>query len=235
MLRALLNLGCFRSMIRGEACVFRKEGPCRDPDRRRHGAAATRLVCGRRKESSSPFSMPTMRTRPKSLETQVALPRSRPEAAMLYAPTLWWYPGAERPLRGERLGVEPGRVYPPPELAVRILLRHEGAIPCTCAVLVRRDAALAVGGFEQEFRLYEDQTLWAKLFVRYPVLVAGRPTARYRQHDASTSAEAARKGEYHDWRRHDAEARFLEWFLSYYSRTGVLIRFAQALNRALAP
>jgi hypothetical protein len=103
-------------------------------------------------------------------------------------------------------------------------------------VLIRRAAALAVGGFEQDFTLYEDQTLWAKLFVRYPVLIAGRPTARYRQHDASTSAEATRKGEYHHWRQHEAEARFLEWFVAYSTGAGPADpALARALNRALGP
>jgi hypothetical protein len=55
-----------------------------------------------------------------------------------------------------------------------------------------------------------EQTLWAKLFVRHPVLIADRPTARYRQHEASTSAQAARKT---TRGKTSPEARFLEWFV----------------------
>ena len=229
-----------RSPAIAQACALTDPDRIRlltHPDRRRHGAAAARNLGLRHARGEFiGFLDADDAYEPDKLEAEAALLYSRPDAAMLYGPTLWWYPGTQRPVRPERLGLEPGRVYPPPELAIRILLRHEGAIPCTCAVLIRRAAALTVGGFEQNFRLYEDQTLWAKLFVRHPVLIAGRPTARYRQHEASTSAEAARKGEYHDWRQHEAEARFLEWFVSYNASAGIADPdLARALDRALAP
>ena len=207
------------------------------PDHGRHGAAAARnLGIERSRGEFVGFLDADDLYGPDKLAVELALLRTRPEAAMLYGPTLWWYPGSRRPERLEKLGVEPGRIYPPPELAIRILLRHEGAVPCTCAVLIQRAAAVATKGFEQDFRLYEDQTFWAKLFVRYPVLVADRPSARYRQHEASTSAQARQAGEYHIWRQHRAEARFLEWFAAHIAAHDPNDPdLARELERALAP
>jgi glycosyltransferase involved in cell wall biosynthesis len=157
---------------------------------------------------------------PHKLESEVRLLRSMPEAAMLYAPTIWWYPGGERRDKIDKLGVSPGEIYRPPVLAADILLRHRGDVPCICSALIRRSALGEVGGFEESFRLYEDQTLWGKLFLRYSVLVSARPASRYRQHAASTSARAQCGGEYHPWRRHAAERRFLEWLQSYSTSLG---------------
>jgi glycosyltransferase involved in cell wall biosynthesis len=152
---------------------------------------------------------------PDKLETEIPVLRSMPDVAMLYGPTRWWYP--ERPRRDwvEKPGVRTDAVHKPPHLATHLMLRRQGNPPCTCAVLVRAAVASAVGGFESSLRLYEDQTLWAKVFLRYSVFVSSRATARYRQHESSASARAQRAGEYHPWRMHAAEQRFLEWLKSY--------------------
>jgi glycosyltransferase involved in cell wall biosynthesis len=142
------------------------------------------------------------------------------DAAMLYGPTRWSYEGSSRRDEVEWPGVPAGRVYPPPELLRRILLSQEGHIPCTCGVLIRREAALSVGGFEEGFRLYEDQSLWAKLFLRFPVYVSPLCQARYRQHEASSSSAAQRAGEYHPTRPHPAGLAFLEWLQGYVREAG---------------
>jgi glycosyltransferase involved in cell wall biosynthesis len=134
-----------------------------------------------------------------------------PDAAMLYAPALWRWEDGRRADRVDRIGIEVGRVHPSPELSWRILLERQGDVPCTCAVLIRREAAAACGGFEEGFRLYEDQTLWAKLFLRHGTLVSPTVQSIYRQHAASTSAAAERNGEYDFWRPHPAQRQFLEW------------------------
>ncbi|HEX6102796.1 MAG TPA: glycosyltransferase [Alphaproteobacteria bacterium] len=134
-----------------------------------------------------------------------------PDAAMLYAPALWRWEDGRRADRVDRIGIAVGRVHPAPELSWRILLERQGDVPCTCAVLIRREAAAACGGFEEGFRLYEDQTLWAKLFLRHGTLVSPTVQSIYRQHAASTSAAAERDGEYDFWRPHPARRQFLEW------------------------
>jgi glycosyltransferase involved in cell wall biosynthesis len=170
------------------------------------------------------------------LAEEVQLLDSTPKAAMLYGPSLWRWQDGRRADRTDRIGIVTGLVWRPPELAWRILLEKEGDIPCTCGVLIRREHALEVGGFEEAFRLYEDQTLWAKLFLKYGVLVSPRAHSIYRQHDRSVSALAERTGEYDRWVAHPAHYAFLEWFArqvgSAQARDAQLER---ALRRALLP
>ena len=109
----------------------------------------------------------------------VAAADRHPTAAMIFGPTLWWYPDGDA-----RDWVEPtyrraGRVHRPPTLLRSLILLQQGHVPCTCSVLIRRTAVEAVGGFDVRFRLYEDQTLWVKLFSRYDVYITPVPLSRY--------------------------------------------------------
>ncbi len=109
---------------------------------------------------------------PIMLQTVLAAAEAHPEAAMIFGPTQWWYPEERRASWTEPVdGWLAGRLHPPPRLLSRIILMQDGHVPCTCSVLVRRSAIELVGGFEERFRLYEDQALWVKLFLRYPAYV----------------------------------------------------------------
>jgi glycosyltransferase involved in cell wall biosynthesis len=170
------------------------------------------------------------------LAEEVRMLDSAPEAAMLYGPTLWRWQDGRHADRVDRIGIAAGLVYRPPELARRILLDQEGEIPCTCAVLIRRDCALEVGGFEEAFHLYEDQTLWAKLFLSYGVLVSPRAHSIYRQHDDSVSAVAERNGEYDPWSAHPAHRAFLEWMTRRIADAHINdAQLERALRRAFLP
>lgn len=148
---------------------------------------------------------------PDKLGMELAAMSAHPSAAMVYGPTLWWWPDQTRAPWLESMTPFAGRLHRPPELFVRVLLEQAGEVPCTCAVLVRRAALAAVGGFEEAFSLYEDQTLWAKLMLRWPVYVHAGLTSRYRQHAASASAAAVRDGLYHPSDPHASRADFLLW------------------------
>jgi glycosyltransferase involved in cell wall biosynthesis len=173
---------------------------------------------------------------PHKLDFDFAAFEAHPDAAMVYGPTLWWWQQDPARRRLERLGRYAGRLHRAPHLFADILINQFSQVPCTCAVLIRRAAVEAIGGFEERFDLYEDQTLWAKLMLRYPVFVHRTPTSRYRQHDASTSALAVRAGRYRNAGPHEARRAFLEWSAAEAARAGVdTPELRRALRLALAP
>lgn len=169
---------------------------------------------------------------PQKLETELTLLAAHPEAAMVYGPTLWWRDG-ERPWRWvEPMHRQANRLHRPPALVSKVILSLDWHVPCTCAVLIRRSAIAEIGGFEEQFTLYEDQTLWTKLFLRYPVFIHDRCLSRYRQHEHSVSAEAIRSGQYQRHAEHRSRAAFLDWVAQYLDGKTALRR---ALRLAQAP
>ena len=152
---------------------------------------------------------------PGKLEADVAAFSADPTAACVYRATRWWFDRVPGRDWTERLGVALDRTYEPPKLFIRILMEERGDIPCTCGVMIRKEALDAVGGFEERFALYEDQSLWAKIFLAYRVRPVSGCHAWYRQHAASTSALATIQGDYDPFRPHRARVGWLEWLNAY--------------------
>jgi hypothetical protein len=154
------------------------------------------------------------------LETHLAAISARPEVAMVYRPSRWWYPDNPRADWIERMDRQVGRTFQPPAAAA---LRAE--LP------LRRLAAL-----RSDFDFTKNQTLWAKLLPRFPVHVLSYCGARYRQHQASTSARTIADGHYNPWRPHPAQASFLEWVKAHVTEAGVRDqRISMAIRIAQVP
>ncbi|MBR0797137.1 glycosyltransferase [Bradyrhizobium jicamae] len=169
------------------------------------------------------------------LTEDVALIRANPTAMMLYGPTRWWYPGEEQRDWVEDMSAQAGTLHRPPKLLKDVLLLQKGEVPCTCSVLIRRSAIAGGQGFDEGLALYEDQTLWVRLFLRHPVLVSNVARAVYRQHPASTSAIASNAGLYDRFEPHAARKKFLEWVAQHFSESGVRDpAIDRALRRCLA-
>jgi glycosyltransferase involved in cell wall biosynthesis len=151
------------------------------------------------------------------LDKQVARLAAWPQAAMVYGPTEWWYSWTGLPEDHARdfvhpLGVTPDTLLRPPLLLIH-LLRNEGASPCTCSILVRRQVVEQVGGFEEVFRgLYEDQAFCAKICLFSLVVASSQCWYRYRQHPDSACAVAERTGQ-----ARLARLPFLGWLRAYLS------------------
>jgi glycosyltransferase involved in cell wall biosynthesis len=166
---------------------------------------------------------------PEKLAEQTALLDAHPTAGMVYGRTLIWHGWEEEPSRPDffyELGVAADRLHPPP-LLFRLLLRNVYQTPTTCNALLRREAVEAVGGFESAFgAMFEDQVFFAKMMLAWPTFVSGRCWAKYRQHEASSSAISAAAGG-----DREAHLRYLGWMGDYLARRhprDLLSRYALA-------
>jgi glycosyltransferase involved in cell wall biosynthesis len=150
---------------------------------------------------------------PDALLEQVALLEATPAAALVYGPIQWWYSWTGRPEDQARdfvesLGVPADTLVQPPDLLPRFL-RNRAAVPS--GMLVRREAAQRVRGFEDAFRgEYEDQVFCAKMCLNFPVLASGRCWYRYRQHPDSCVSRGLQTG-----RTKAARLCFLNWLVAY--------------------
>jgi len=159
---------------------------------------------------------------PETLARQVAALRAHPEAGMAYGSTEFWWSWQAEPAKPDwidwagRKAWGGNTVIRPPEL-MTLLLEDRGAVPSPCSVVYRADALQAVGGFESEFRdLHEDQVVYAKLFLEWPVYATEDVLARYRQHDDQACARAQRAGTFAA-----SERRFFAWLATYVEGCGV--------------
>ena len=171
---------------------------------------------------------------PGRLAHQVAILDAEPDVAMVYGPYLEWYswqPDAEEADRVSPLGVETETTHPAPSILEAFITTGGHILPGICSLTVRREAVAEVGGFEPDFRgCYEDQVFLAKICSRFPVHVTDRCLDRYRQHEASYTAQAQLTGDYVPGLPHPARERFLRWLQAYLEREG---RLGPSIRRAL--
>jgi glycosyltransferase involved in cell wall biosynthesis len=164
---------------------------------------------------------------PHTLEQQLAILSSNPEAGMVYGSSLYWFGWTGNPEDSQRdfrdfveeCGVRPNTLIEPPEL-LRTFLRRDkgpcvfGSIPAPSTIMVRNEVASSVGGFVEESHqhrgLYDDQFFYVKVGLEVPVVAADRLWCKYRQHpEATTYVE-------HKASRHtSARLHWLNWIAQY--------------------
>lgn len=167
---------------------------------------------------------------PEKLVSQIKILRQHPSAAMIYGGAERWFDWQDDAyfkqefFEYSQFGTTPENILVAPHLPdlgtnilikppalLKAFLQDESLTPCTCSVLVRREAVDAVGGFCNDFPgLYEDQVFYAKISLCYPVYIASNCWARYRQHANSCCAAARRDGIVNF-----ARSEFLKWLADY--------------------
>lgn len=152
---------------------------------------------------------------PNKLQEQVTALQSQPDAVMLFGNTCYWYSWTGAPGDVGRdlvipAGLPPDTLVQPPGFLIA-MVRQEIPVPCPSDVLIRRDRALAVGGFEEEFRrIFTDQAFYSKLCLHGPVVVSDRCWFKYRKHPNSAVAAVKANGQLDA-----ARVAFLTWLSKY--------------------
>jgi len=158
---------------------------------------------------------------PEKLAHQVRVLSAHEDAGAVYGITEYWYSwtGAREDAardRPRRRGFAAESLVRPPE-ALAGFLRDDARTPCTCGVLMRREAIARAGGFENAFRgMFEDQVFFYKLFATSSVWIDGACLDRYRQHPDSWCHRMRDLGEWDGSDLPSASRRqFLEWLGAY--------------------
>lgn len=175
---------------------------------------------------------------PHKLEDQVSILLKEPRAGMLYAATEYWHSWTGKPEDAKKdrvwdeFGVEPNKLFEPPEL-LGVFLRNSGAVPCMGSLLVRREVIQDIGGWENSFHdIYEDQILYAKIALKWPIFVASECWDKYRQHPDSICHVIEKMGKANFARR-----TYLSWLGKYLYAQGVKrnTKLWRALRHAIDP
>ncbi len=142
---------------------------------------------------------------PGKLAEQVGILVEHADIGLVYGASRYWHgwTGAADDMAQDHvpaLGVVAERVYPPPQLALRLYPLGTATPPPPSDWMVRRSVIDSVGGFEEAFgganQLYEDQAFLAKVFLRAGAFVSSATWTHYRIHPDSCSSQSARQGRY---------------------------------------
>jgi len=158
---------------------------------------------------------------PGKIREQCAIMEGDGSLSMVFGLTRYWFAWnsshtAKRRDFTARPGFSSQVVFEPPAYLAG-MLRGRYLVPNPSNMMVRRDAVLNYGGFEEEFPdLYDDQVLIAKLALSGKVCATPKLWDKYRQHENSMTA---RIGDYDNECR--ARERFLSWLNNFCHKSGL--------------
>ena len=150
------------------------------------------------------------------LMEQVAILLEFPQVSMLCEASLYWqnWKDLKLPNKLVQVGVDSGRYYEPPELALQLYPLGSGAAPCPSGLLMRKEMILRHGGFEEVFagkyQVYEDQAFLIKVYLHENVYISETCHNLYRQRPGSLMDTTVDENKYQEVRLY-----FLKWLESY--------------------
>lgn len=175
---------------------------------------------------------------PFKLERQTKYLIDQPDVGFTFGITLFWH-WDERYKEADdfihNLKGHVGKVYAPPDFLTE-MLKLEGIHPTNCSMLIRHEVISQIGGFEEDFRMYEDTFFLMKLLSATKVYITNDCTAAYRLHWGSQCHKAQEDGSYHPFKPNVARGRFLKKTLEYLEAHKISDRaLRRALRRQLLP
>ena len=160
---------------------------------------------------------------PHKLERQVPVLEAHPEVGMAYGSLFFWYSWAGK--TGSPEQDQEVSIWNFPDQAVvewssylPLFLEERVVIPSPTCMLLRRDIAAKVGGFEEEFRgFYDDQVFTVKMSLAAPIILLHGYFEKYRQHKGSITYISENLTGEGDRMR----GVYLNWVKSYLSDLGI--------------
>jgi GT2 family glycosyltransferase len=145
---------------------------------------------------------------PEKLERQVVLMQRHPDVGLLANPALYYYPNGDK--KAQAMTLSPGRL-PLGAWAPKLLESDDNAA-CPSAVLMRKDLAVRLGGFEEAFHgSFEDQLMWFKVTLGSSIFYDPDCQILYRIHaDACCSTTPTEQ-------QLEARIRLYAWLTNYLS------------------
>lgn len=142
-------------------------------------------------------------------------------AAMVCEASEYWYDWNDQEGQNEIIAVG-GRqdfLHRPPQLMLDLYPLADGAAPCPCGILVRKDAWVKHGGFDTHFKgmMYDDQAFLVKVYLHEPVYISSGCHNKYRQRPGSLVFSSYQNGNYHQQRK-----VFLIWLEQYLNEKNIL-------------
>ena len=157
---------------------------------------------------------------PGKIREQCAVLENDEYVSMVFGLTKYWFEWHNSTAGDARdfttlAGFRSMTVFKPPDYIVG-MLRGRFLAPSASNMMARRDAALACGGFEEEFPgLYDDQVFIAKMALINKVCAVPKIWDKYRQHPDSMMARTGYAEEVM------ARQNFLKWLTAFCHKSGL--------------
>lgn len=159
------------------------------------------------------------------LRRQVTTLLVHPTAALTWGPG-WFSDAAGEPTHLQPLPLPEWPLLLEPPGLVALMLG--GVFPFTSSLLLRREAMLAVGGYER-LRRGQDMSLLYKLATHYPTLYHPQPLCRYRLHEGSSTSRTAR-----DLVQAQRDDTYYRWVAAYLAQHEVVRCFVPRAEQIIA-